>query len=519
MSDEMLAAIAKQKKESYNITNSGDPDVSVNVETPSEEQQPVKSTSKKKKPAIHGIKTLSSSDSNNNDANDINLSPTNGLNDALAKELNISQIDITDEDLRAGLPDVDDETFKEASVRIRTEIENYRRGLIVNYGFTFEEATKAAKNRAMKLAQDENNAYLEKHPKVGVVEINKKDVDKLEFTDEEREKLHKVKAIQLVVVEDAELKTIQVEKVDKKHKSSIIQTIDGCLSKYSVPVPITCDFATFKGAQIVQLLSIVKYNDEQLPEMIGKKASLLYDRFVGGTRLRKYAENGKVIMSYNDFINNFYFHDMEMGLFGVYIASSPEDVETNMQCSHCNNKFNWRYNLKQLIKADNIPETFKETMDNIIGKNYDEVYLNDMYNERHKATRLKSPLTNNIFNIAYPTIGRAINIYRSIDQTDEVMIYLASIALFVHDLYILNRSSGKYVHIEEDEYVELLEALQLLPQSDIDIIMKYVQDKVYKPEFVLKSKCPYCGNEMENELSIDDLVFLIAQDSSREIRI
>ena len=106
---------------------------------------------------------------------------------------------LTDEELKATMPDLDDEAFINSSEKIRNELNTYRKNLILNSGFTVEEATKAAYNRAKKLGQEENDAYLVDHPTLGIVEIDKKNVDKVDFTEDEREKLTKVRAIKLKV--------------------------------------------------------------------------------------------------------------------------------------------------------------------------------------------------------------------------------------------------------------------------------------------------------------------------------
>ena len=63
-----------------------------------------------------------------------------------------------------------------------------------------------------------------------------------------------------------------------------------------------------------------------------------------------------------------------------------------------------------------------------------------------------------------------------------------------------------------------MDVLQIIPQEEIDIIQKFLKPYLYSPKFILESKCPSCGNNMKNELSIDDLVFLKARDSSTEIQ-
>lgn len=425
---------------------------------------------------------------------------------------------LTEEELRATMPDLDEETFINSSTKIRNELNSYRRNLILNNGFTVEEATKAAYNRAKKLGQEENDSYLEEHPTLGIVEIDKKNVDNVEFTPEEREKLTKVRAIKLKVVEDVELSSISVERIDVKHKSAALQSLDTNLSQYSVPLPLMHDYCRFKGSQIVQLIQAVRYTDATLDEMISKKASLVYNQLCNSANLQKFDENGKIIMSFNDFINKFLFHDLDMAMYGILVASSMEEIESSLTCGECNTTFQWKYNLKSLLNLDDISDDFKQTFDDILGHKTDDDYLQNLYNENHKSVRVKSPITQNIYELNYPTIARAINLYRIIDTEDETMLYLSAFALFITKIYVFNRKTGKYIDINEDEYKNLLDVLQMIPQEEIDIIQDFLKPYLYEPKFILKSKCTQCGHKMQNTLSIDDLVFLKARDSSTEIQ-
>lgn len=428
------------------------------------------------------------------------------------------EFNLTDDDLRADMPDLSDEAFLEASGKIRLDLDKYRKNLIINNGLTVEEANMAALNRAHKLGKEENDSYLEENPKVGVVEIDKRNVDKVEFTPEERNKLMKVKSIQLKVVEDATLKTIPIEKVDRKHKSSMIQSLDTNLSQYSVPLPLMSDYCRFKGSQIIQLIQAVRYDDATLDEIISKKASLVYNQLANGANLRKYDDNGKVIMSYQDFINTFLYHDLDMALYGILVASSMESIESSLTCTACDTQFQWKYNLKKLLNLDDLSDSFKQRFDEILANKSNEEYLQNMYKENHKKIRVESPITKNIYDLDYPTIARAINLYHVIDQKDETMLFLSAFALFISDVYVYNKKTEKYIPVEETEYRELMDILQMIPQEEIDLIQKFLQPYLYAPKFILESKCPTCGNDMKNELSIDDLVFLKARDSSTEIQ-
>ena len=209
-----------------------------------------------------------------------------------------AQFGLSDEEFREIMKDMDEDTFMKSIGNIRMNVDAYRKELIISQGFTVEEAAKAAIQRMKKLGEEENNSYLEENPTLAIVKVDKTNVDNLDFTPKEREKLSKVRAIKLEVVEDATLKTIEIERIDKNLKVGVIQSIDTGLSQYSIPLPLMSDYCRFKGSQIIQLIQAVKYDDATLDEIISKKAALIYSQLSNCANLRKYDYNGKTIMTY-----------------------------------------------------------------------------------------------------------------------------------------------------------------------------------------------------------------------------
>lgn len=429
-----------------------------------------------------------------------------------------NEFTLTDEELRSEMPDIDEESALNLYPKMREEIEAYRKNLIIHSGLTIEEANEAAMNRLRSRGKEENNAYLQEHPNVAVVEIDKKNADDVSFTPEEREKLTKVKVIELRVVEKKEVEAIKVKKVDKKKRAAILQGLDMNLSQYSVPLPILHDFVRFKGAQIIQMVQAVQYEDDKLEDIISKKASLLYTQLSGGTVLQKYSNEGKTIMSYNDFINVFPFYDLDMGLYGVLIASSMEEIETDLTCGSCNQPFTWKYNMKQLLSMDGFTEKFKETFNDILKNKNDVSFLQKGHEENFSVTQVTSPITHNIYEFVTPTIGKMIDLYKAINQEDKTILYLSTLVAFIHKLYVYNKAEDDHIEILEDEYNELFDVFQVLPQEELDIISKFLEPYVYEPTFILKSKCSKCGHNMENHLGIENLVFLKARNSRVETR-
>ena len=327
----------------------------------------------------------------------------------------------------------------------------------------------------------------------------------------------KSKVLQLKVVEDVTLKTVKTKKVDKKRKLSVLQNIETGVSMYGVPLPLMNDYVQFKGSQIMQLIKAIRYQDTPVDEMIEKKASLVFSQLVSSANIRKTDENGRALMTYNEFLNKFLFHDLDMALYGILVASSMEEVEVELTCGNCSQPFKTNYNIKTLLTMEDMSDEFKERFDQVLANKSDPDKLQEMYEENNKTSIVESPITHNIYHLNYPTLARAIGMYRSLDQNDENMVYLSAFALFIDKMLVYDSKAGDYLEIDEEEVLTLMEALSSIPQEELDIIQQYLTPKLYTPKFVLKTKCDHCGNDMVNVMSIDDMVFLRARDSSTEI--
>ena len=415
------------------------------------------------------------------------------------------------------MPDIPLEVAEKYFDKMRQEVLAYRRKLILQNGMPLDEATAAALAKLQKLGDENNVHYCKENPSALTIMVDKRDVDKLEFSKEEKEKMVKSKVLQLKVVEDVTLKTVKTKKVDKKRKLSVLQNIETGVSMYGVPLPLMNDYVQFKGSQIMQLIKAIRYQDTPVDEMIEKKASLVFSQLVSSANIRKTDENGRALMTYNEFLNKFLFHDLDMALYGILVASSMEEVEVELTCGNCSQPFKTNYNIKTLLTMEDMSDEFKERFDQVLANKSDPDKLQEMYEENNKTSIVESPITHNIYHLNYPTLARAIGMYRSLDQNDENMVYLSAFALFIDKMLVYDSKAGDYLEIDEEEVLTLMEALSSIPQEELDIIQQYLTPKLYTPKFVLKTKCDHCGNDMVNVMSIDDMVFLRARDSSTEI--
>jgi len=393
---------------------------------------------------------------------------------------------------------------------------------LIMQGFTPAEAEKAAManiRREMKGADDE---YVKENPVTAVISIDKtagQTKDDLKLTQEEHQKLVRVKAIKLVEIANLDMSSIEIEPVKADHKIDFIRTMDCGLSKYSTPLPVLGDYVTFRGAQLIQMMRAINYEDSKVDEVITSKASLIYDKLMSGSVLRKFNEDGSRKMSFSEFVNRYPYPDLDLGLFGILCASSPEVQVGTFTCTKCHLDYEAEYNIKTIIDADKLTEEIKVRYEDILTHKNDSEYLNRLNKAYNRAYTYKSPFTNNIYSLSIPSVGRAIDVMKGIDQKDAVQVYNAALAVYLNSALIRNNSTGKYVQVDENEPATIIDLVMTLPDEDIRMLLQQISTKfTYNPTFTIRTKCAHCGHEDIFTADVTQMVFRKAQDSYTEIQ-
>lgn len=428
--------------------------------------------------------------------------------------------EVTDEMIQEAMPNVPAEDASLIFPSIRTRTENYRKDQIFIKKLSVDAATEKAISYMKDIADEENIRYLKDHPELLVVSVNKEDSKSLEFTEEERDKMAKAKVIKLEVVETEKLLVSKkVRKVDKRNKLAVVQSMDRYMSQYSVPLPIMNDFVTFKGAQLVEINNLHIDRDTTILEMTEKKANLVYRQLIGGANLQKFDENGKVKMSYGDFLNIFPIYDLDIAVYGVMVASSMEEMETELPCDECGKRYTTKYNMKTLMTMNGLTDEFKGRFNDILKNKSNIAHLKKMYKENNQTYEVESPITKNIYVINHPSIARAIGLYQNLDMESEIDTYFSPIIQFLDKILIYDNEEDDYIEVEDDEHAEMFAAVRTLPQTELNLLGRFIAPMVYQPVFTLKSKCEHCGHKMESTLATNDLVFLATQGSPVGIRL
>lgn len=428
--------------------------------------------------------------------------------------------EITDEEIKAYMPDIPDEEAIKLYENIRRRVMEYRKDQVYIKRMTLDKATEKAKQYMKDIADEENIRYLKDNPNLLIVQVDKTKEKDIDFTKDEKEKIVKTKVIKLEVIETDKLPIAKIRKVDKKKKIALIQNMDTHMAQYSVPLPIMCDYVMFKGAQLVEINNLQINENTTALEVTEKKANLIYRQLIGGANLRKFGDDGKAILSYADFLNTFPMFDMDMAVYGIMVASSMENMETDLFCDECGERFTAKYNMKRLMTMDGLSDDFKGRFNDILTNSANALFLNNLYTEHNKTHVITSPLTHNIYEIDTPSIGRTIEIYQRINMDSEIDVYYSIIYQHVKKIWIYDSTLDDYVtaSYDENEYHEVFTGIRNLPQTELDILQQFISPMIYKPIFRINARCEHCGFIMKNELSPNDMVFLSTRNTPTEIR-
>ena len=431
------------------------------------------------------------------------------------------QFNITINDVKATMPSITGDELDKKSLEMMGDLKKYRTNLIVNEGMTPEEADEATKNRMKHLGTKLNNEWIDQHPHTGVITINKEDSDKLALTPEEHDKLITTKSIKLVCVENKELETLKVIDTPTvtKDKLLYIRKSNNAGARYSLPMPIFGDYVTFHGATARSLMQeAIDREKETTLQALERKAQFVYDHFIGGHLMNKYNENGVTMIDFNEFCNRFPWFDIDLAIYGIYVASSPETYTGEITCSFCNEQFDYDFHADKMLITDDFSDNIKKSIDNILQNVTNEEGLKKIHDNNMSAIRMKSPKTNNIYSIQTPTISKARSVFNFKNNDTDNDIGMIVDLLIIREMWIWIPENQAYIHIEPNEQELMYQILKDLNEYDYQLISKFLPDYIYVPRFGARTKCPKCDHDLVLQTGIDELVFLLAQDITAEIQ-
>lgn len=340
-----------------------------------------------------------------------------------------------------------------------------------------------------------------------VVVIDKFKVAKIDFTDEEREKLRLARTITLKQVTTQEVKELKI----KKKKPKLDQVIKSTISNFSTVVPLIASGYTAKlsGCSVTELMAIISTLDENNPvENFSRKTSLLYEKILE-TSIGK--------LTYDEFLEKTCHVDLPMLMYGLACATFPEEDTVDLICNNekCGKPMPHKYNMRSLLRVERFSDIVKEK----IAKTVDNSYNLDT-SIKYATTapvntieRLEFPHSKIVADFEYKSLASFKRILaKQFNENIEVPTELADIygfSLFIKAIYVPDHEDDGY--FEYTDQMEVTKILNAMNRIDLGILYKKANEmgESNNIEFgYMNIDCPHCKAHY-NSLSaeIDQLLF------------
>jgi len=258
-----------------------------------------------------------------------------------------------------------------------------------------EEAAARGEKQTPKRSDDETDEEeefdQEKYDKAIVI-IDKSGMGQvINFTDEEREKLKKVRSITLKEVEVQQLETL---KIRKAKKNSVDKILNYTSHVHTTPIVLTASgyTAVMKGLSTYELISLMSSSQNALIDA-RTRWSLLHSKIVDSSI-------GK--MDFDAFLKNTAAVDYNTLIYGVLVATYPDDDKYPLQCPKCDKNFEHPYSPRSLIRAEKMSDRLMELVKTIV----DGSHTAQSAKEVHES----SPL-NTVKRILLPVSGFYVDLH------------------------------------------------------------------------------------------------------------
>ena len=352
-----------------------------------------------------------------------------------------------------------------------------------------------------------SKADFDKKYNEAVVVIDKFKVAKIDFTDEEREKLRLARTITLKQVTTQEVKELKI----KKKKPKLDQVIKSTISNFSTVVPLIASGYTAKlsGCSVTELMAIISTLDENNPvENFSRKTSLLYEKILE-TSIGK--------LTYEEFLEKTCHVDLPMLMYGLACATFPEEDTVDLICNNekCGKPMPHRYNMRSLLRVERFSDIVKEK----IAKTVDNSYNLDT-SIKYAATapvntieRLEFPHSKIVADFEYKSLASFKRILaKQFNENIEVPTELADIygfSLFIKAIYVPDHEDDGY--FEYTDQMEVTKILNAMNRIDLGILYKKANDmgESNNIEFgYMNIDCPHCHTHYNSlGAEIDQLLF------------
>lgn len=399
-------------------------------------------------------------------------------------------------------PTKKEEAGKAAAASVNPEDPNY---------MTPDDAAKAYKGGIVKILIDKTGIGANIH-----------------FDEEEKKVISTSNEIQLIEVEERDLLTIDVIRPESDGKS-FMQTIEAnteSLSRTPMIFPNSGFEASMTGLNWGEYADVALnpdyepnegYNDIINFDKLYKRYSIIYNNM-------KNISVGP-FKDFEDFLKKFAHDDLQLALYGILVATQPEQDSLYLNCGRCGKRFLYNYSPRTVIDMDTPAAEAIEKMNEITGAGPDMKLKLFKESRVNKFKRVQLPRSKYLIDIgatsAYDFLYQVLPVKRDIvleawrHPNHELPItdprrVIPDILLGVRAAHV-PAPGGRYYSATSGR--DIADVIMALPNEDANVLSAAIQAyrKQYIFDYTLKEVvCTHCGHEENNiYLTPEHLVFQI----------
>ena len=352
----------------------------------------------------------------------------------------------------------------------------------------------------------ETGAEFKKRYEEAVVVIDKTGMGQvINFTDEEREKLQKVKSIKLKEVETIELKSIKTKKAKTGVADKILEKRNS-VRNTTVVLPVSGLTMVMKGCSTFELMGLITGTDVDVMSLVAKW-TLIHSK-IESTSIGK--------MDFNTFLNNVASMEYDILVYGILCATFPDEDTFPLKCPKCKSDIEHKYYVRSLLRAEEMSDKLKEKVKEVADASYTENKAKECFNNSllNSELTIKLPGSELICTLgvqnAYSFIYDSVN---AIDKLDAKYNQATILTSAISTIFVPNPDDNGETYLEIDDTEDKIKFVYSLDAKDISILSTKIGEITEGMQFTFglmdincqNMKCKNHVNSIEVEL--DTILF------------
>lgn len=371
--------------------------------------------------------------------------------------------------------------------------------------FSVSEPKNVAKEESMDDGTEKTEDFLKRYNEAVVV-IDKTGMGQvINFTDEEREKMKKVKSIKLKEVETIELKSIKTKKAKTGIADRILEKRN-TIKNTTIVLPISGLTMVMRGCSTFELMGLINGDQVNVATLVSKW-TLIHSK-VENTSIGK--------MDFNTFLNNVASLEYDILVYGILCATFPDEDTFPLTCPLCKSSIEHKYEMRSLLRAEEMSDKLMELIKHVADNSYTENTAKECFESSVLNTEKSIQLPDSEFictigvQNAYSFIYDSVN---AIDRLDEKYNQATIISSAVSKIFVPNPDDGGDTYLEIDDTEDKIKLIYSLNAKDISILSTKIGEITEGLEFKFglmditcpNMKCKHHVNSVEVEL--DTILF------------